>query len=285
MNKLLIICGPTGTGKTALAITLAKKFSGELVNADSRQVYEGFDAITGKDRSKEVRIWLYDVHSPDQEFSVLHFVRIAEQAIDDIHKRGKLPIVVGGTGFYLRALTTSIDTITVPPNPILRKTLNAKSPEELGRQLQRVDRQRWETMNESDRKNPRRLIRAIEVAAQGQYMRRARPTRYSPLWIGLTAPLPVLKQRITERVAMRFDKATSEVRDGLPPILGADPLLSFTRGEITKEEALKDWAQREYQYARRQMTWFRKEKVIHWFDVKNTDFQKEVEALARGWYT
>lgn len=284
MKKILVICGPTGTGKTKLAISLAKKFNGELVNADSRQVYKGLDALTGKDRSEEIPIWVYDVVSTDEVFTVSHFVRLAYHAIGDIHKREKLPIVVGGTGFYLRALTTSIDTIAVPPNPILRKTLNAKSPEALGRKLQRVDRARWGAMNESDRKNPRRLIRAIEVAAQGQHVRRAAP-RYSPFWIGLTVPLPVLKQRITQRVAMRFDKATSEVCDGLPPILGVNPLLVFKRGERTKEETLRDWAQREYQYAKRQLTWFRKEKDIHWFDVSTVDYKSHVEALVGEWYT
>lgn len=284
MKKILIICGPTGTGKTKLSIELAKAMDGELINADSRQVYVGLDALTGKDRSKEERIWLYDVTATDQEFSVLHFVRLAHQAIEDIHKRGKLPIVVGGTGFYLRALTTAIYTIAVPPNPILRKTLYAKSREALGRQLQRVDQARWGTMNESDRKNPRRLIRAIEVAMSESHVPSMSPS-YDALWVGLTISLPVLKERITQRVSGRFDKAICEVRDGLPPILGSDALLSFTHGEIKKEEALKEWAQAEYQYAKRQMTWFRKEKAIHWFDVKNTDYQMEVEALVKEWYT
>lgn len=284
MKKILIICGPTATGKTKLAVALAKTFRGELINADSRQVYVGLDALTGKDRSQEVPIWLYDVLPPDQEFSVHHFVRLAKAAIEDIHKRGKLPIVVGGTGFYLRALTTAIDTIAVPPNPILRKILYAKSREALGRKLQRVDQARWRTMNESDRKNPRRLIRAIEVAAYARPIVRATPS-YDPLWIGLTASRAVLKERIARRVSGRFDKAATEVRDGLPPILGSEALLLFLRDEIKKEEALKEWVQAEDQYAKRQMTWFRKEKAIHWFDVKNTDYQHEVEALVKEWYT
>lgn len=281
MKKILIICGPTAVGKTKLAVALAKTFRGELINADSRQVYIGLDALTGKDRSQEVPIWLYDVLPPDQEFSVHHFVRLAKAAIEDIHKREKLPIVVGGTGFYLRALTKPFETIAIPPNWPQRKHLEALSIDALQKL---VNPKRLERMNESDSKNPRRLIRAIEVAAQGQHVRRAVP-RYSPLWIGLTVPSSVLKQRIAERVAMRFDKAASEVRDGLPPILGVNPLLSFKRDECTKEETLKDWAHAEYQYAKRQMTWFRKEKGIHWFDVKNTDYQHEVEALVKEWYT
>lgn len=284
MQKMLIICGPTATGKTSLAISLAKTFHGELINADSRQVYKGLDALTGKDRSKEVPIWLYDIALTNEEFTVAHFVRLARQAIDDMYKRAILSIVVGGTGFYLRALTTSIDTIAVPPNPLLRKTLYAKSIEMLERQLQRIDGRRWGALNESDRKNPRRLIRAIEVAFDAQHIVQDTPN-YDTLWIGLTAPLPILKQRIRERVAQRFDKAMTEVRNGLPPILGAEPLLSFTRGESTKEETLQKWAQAEYQYAKRQMTWFRKEKGIHWFDVSDPHIEQRIIDLVQSWYT
>lgn len=282
--KLLIVCGPTAAGKTKLAITLAKKFNGELVNADSRQVYHGLDALTGKDRSQDVPIWLYDVIDADEEFSVAHFVRLATRAIDNIYARGMVPIVVGGTGFYLRALTTSIETIAVPPNPELRKTLRATSIEILEQQLRRIDPKRWGALNDSDRKNPRRLIRAIEVASSSKHIPLVKP-KYDAFWIGLTAPLPVLKQRILERVAARFDKATREVRDGLPPLLGADLLLSWKRGEITKEETLTRWDQAEYQYAKRQLTWFRKEKQIHWFDVSDPHVEQRITDMVKSWYT
>lgn len=284
MHKLLIICGPTATGKTGLAIKVAKAFGGELLNADSRQVYKGLDALTGKDRSPSVPIHLYDVVSPDHEFSVAHFVRLAQTAIDDVHKRTKLPIVVGGTGFYLRALTTSIDTLAVAPNPELRKTLSSMPIEELQQRLENVDQDRWGGMNDSDRKNPRRLIRAIEVAQSKRQRPQATP-RYDQLWIGLTAAPAVLKERIAQRVAERFDKAVTEVREGLPPILGTAPLLSFKRGKRSKEETLKQWLQAEYPYAKRQMTWFKKQKEIHWFDVQHTDYHRDVEELVREWYT
>lgn len=284
MKKLLIICGPTGTGKTKLAISLAKQFNGELISADSRQVYQGLDALTGKDRSEEVPIWLYDVAQIHEVFTVAHFVRLAEAAIDNIYKRKKLPIVVGGTGFYLRALITSIDTIAVPPNPALRETLRATSLDRLQEQLRRCDRDRWSTMNESDQKNPRRLIRAIEVARSAPHARRVTP-RYDTLQVGLTSPLPVLKQRITERVAMRFDNAVTEVCDGLPPILGADPLLSFKREEISKEETLMKWMLAEYQYAKRQMTWFNKQTNVHWFAAGDKELLRKVEAFVTSWYT
>lgn len=264
MNKILIICGPTGTGKTKLALSLAKKFNGELVNADSRQVYKGLDALTGKDRSKEIPIWLYDVIDVGQLFSAAHFVRLARRAVENIHGRKKLPIVVGGTGLYLSALTTTIDTLGIPPNTKLRKRLTPMSVEKLQKELQRVDAARWKRMNNSDRSNPRRLIRAIEVSRNTSTQR---TPKYDALWIGLTAPLPVLKQSIEARVKARWDKALVEVTDDLPPILGAGPLLAFKHGEISKAEAIAKWISAEYQYAKRQVTWFRKQKQIEWYTI------------------
>lgn len=284
MTKLLIICGPTATGKTTIAMKLAKRLDGELINADSRQVYQGLDALTGKDRSDDVPVWLYDVVRPGSEFSVAHFVRLARSAIENIHKRKKLPILVGGTGFYLAALTRTVDSLAVPPNRALREILSAASREALQQKLQRINPRRWERMNESDQQNKRRLIRAIEIAKSTPRVPED-AARYDTLWIGLTAPLPVLEQRIRKRVAERFEKAACEVRDGLPPILGASPLLSFTRGERTKEEALSKWALAEFQYAKRQMTWFKKMKEIQWFDVSHARYADAVEARVTAWYT
>lgn len=277
--KILVVCGPTATGKTGLAISLAQTFHGELVSADSRQVYKGLDALTGKDRSWDIPIHLYDVVEPGEEFSVSHFVRLAEAAIADIGRRKKLPIVVGGTGFYLRALTKPFETIAIPPDWPRRRQLETLPVNTL---QTLVDSTRLERMNESDRKNPRRLIRAIEVAGNTSSQRT--PT-YDALWLGLTAPLPIIKQRIKERIAKRFADAAHEARTGLPPILGAEALLAFSSGANTREEAFTKWTQAEYDYAKRQRLWFRKEKDIHWFDVCNTDYQYEVEALVREWYT
>lgn len=283
MNKLLIICGPTGTGKTKLAIGLAKKFNGELVNADSRQVYKGLDALTGKDRSDEVPIWLYDVVEPTEEFSAAHFVRLARPVIEDLYKRGKLPIVVGGTGFYLRALTDKIDTLLIPPNKKLRDRLVDASIDQLQKKLRRADPGKWKRMNESDRKNPRRLVRAIEVAAVAA-VPNAKP-KQDVLWIGLSLARVILKDRIGNRVLQRFDQATKEVKEGLPPILGAGPLLDYVRGQTSKEQAIAQWIQFEYAYAKRQMTWFAKESSIQWFDISVAGFEGKVEALVREWYT
>ncbi len=289
--KLLIICGPTATGKTGLAIALAKKFHGELVSADSRQVYKGLDALTGKERSADIPIWLYDVVDRDEEWSVAHFVRLARDTIADMKKRGKLPIVVGGTGFYLRALTAPVDTIAIPPNRALRLTLASLSVDALQAQLKKADARRWGQMNVSDQKNSRRLIRAIEVAqSPPSYIRGGRgelqnQAFYDTLWIGLTAPVPELKHRIETRIKSRFRQAASEVRSGLPAILGVDPLLAWSRGEMTKDEALRAWANAEYQYAKRQLTWFRKDKDIRWFDISNPGVKQQIFDTVKAWYT
>ncbi len=283
MDKLLIICGPTATGKTKLALHLAKKFNGELVSADSRQVYKGLDALTGKDRSDKIPIHLYDVLDPGRDFSVAHFVPLAWAAIDSIHTAGKLPIVVGGTGFYIRALTRPIVTIAIPPNRQLRKRLNLMLLYQLQEELRRVDPWKWKKMNHSDQKNPRRLIRAIEVVAATKISSRSRKPS-DILWIGLMGALSVLKSRITQRIVERFDSAAKEVGVGLPDILGVGPLLSYTRGQNSKEETIQKWADAEYAYARRQMTWFRKEKDIHWFEADDAQLKQKVEEFVAGWY-
>ncbi len=163
MIKILIVCGPTATGKTQLAANLAKKFNGELISADSRQVYRGMDVVTGKDWPKDTTIYGYDLVRPDENFSVAHFVTHARTLINQIIKRKKLPIVVGGTGLYINSLVNPPETLSVNPDWQLRKRLETKSTRQLQDQLKKLNPQRWRQMNHSDQLNPRRLIRAIEV--------------------------------------------------------------------------------------------------------------------------
>src|SRR4030043_1021657 len=188
MKKLLVICGPTATGKTSLALSLARKFNGESVSADSRQVYKGMDIGTGKDLPKNskfqiskskmgfknlnlgfytlsgVRLWGYDLVEPTQDFSVAHYIKIAQKIIENIHKRGKLPILVGGAGLYIKGVVDGIDTADIKRNIKVRKDLEGKTNCDLYALLLNVDIERALRMNESDRKNPRRLVRAIEIS-------------------------------------------------------------------------------------------------------------------------
>ncbi len=238
MNKLLIVCGPTATGKTALAAELAKTFHGELVSADSRQVYRGMDLLTNKERPN-VPIWLYDIVSPGEEFSVSHWVKLARAAIQDIRKRDKLPIVVGGSGLYIKALLDPFDTIAIPPNKELRQ--RNLSVQELQKMIPRGD------MNDSDWNNSRRLIRRIEIARRS--IKRSRGEQ--AIVIGLTAPLPVLYKRIDDHLKER--------------ILGG----------------MKEKPSNEHAIARKQLTWFKKQKGIHWFDCTSPTLFSDVVYLVK----
>ena len=177
MEKILVIYGPTAAGKTDLAISLAKKYKGELISADSRQVYKGLDLCTGKVSLESkvekyrgywivngVKIHGFDLVKPGIQFTVADFLKNANSSIVQTIKLKKLPIIVGGTGFYIKTLIDGIDSIGIPPNPKLRCQLEELSPSDLYQKLEKIDPNRAKSMNKSDRANPRRLIRAIEIA-------------------------------------------------------------------------------------------------------------------------
>jgi tRNA dimethylallyltransferase len=276
-SKLLIICGPTATGKTALAAMLANKFNGELISADSRQVYKEMDVCTGKDRpacagGPDVPIWLYDVVNPNEEFSVSHWVRLAKIAIADILKRNKLPIVVGGTGLYINALIHPFDTINIPPDSKLRIQLSTLSKEQLQEKLQKFAPNVWKELNISDRNNPRRLIRKIEIS-KSKIVSLTKVDQYDSLIIGLTAPLETLDKRIEDRFKKR-------VRQGMKKEI--EKLLKKYSNELPSMSAI---GLNEHAYARRQMTWFKKQPDIQWFSITVSGYQRDVTAEVLTWYT
>lgn len=267
MYKLLVICGPTATGKTTLAAELAKRFNGELVSADSRQVYRGMDICTGKDRP-DVPIWLYDVVNPDEEFSVSQWAKLANAAIIDIVSRGKLPIIVGGTGLYINALIHPFETIDIPPNTSLRKKLSALSVAQLQAMIPRGE------MNASDWNNPRRLIRKIEIASSPKIDLQGESSKsYDSLIIGITASWVILDKRIDERLNNRLQQGMEKEIEGLR--------VAYGRG-LPSMSAI---GLNEHAYARRQLTWFKKQGDIHWFDVTDEKISDKVTALIHAWYT
>lgn len=300
MQKILIVCGPTATGKTKLALALAKKFDGELVSADSRQVYKGLDILTGKDFPKDgTPIRLYDVVGQNEPFSVALYEDLARAAIDDIVKRGKLPILVGGTGLYINAVMNPIDTTSVPQNLPLRKTLSTQAVFELQKFLEYIDKDKWGIMNVSDRNNPRRLTRAIEIATWHKNHKEIN-VRKVPLYdvqmIGLTGSHEWLLENIRKRVRARFRQGVVDEVKQLRKIvndqsslaatsLGLTVVRRYIGGEIEKEEAINLWATQEYQYAKRQLTWFKKQTNIHWFVAGETKLLSKVEAIVAPWYT
>jgi len=328
MNKLLVICGPTATGKTGLAIKLAKKFSGEIVSADSRQVYKGMDVLTGKDLSKNselrmmnhelginndkfsvgyrlkegIPIWLVDVVPPNYIFNVGEYKKLADKVINWIRSRNLLPIIVGGTGLYIKALTVVLDLLIIPPNKVLRKELSQLGKEELGERLRDIDSHRWERMNGSDRLNPRRLIRAVEISlalmnkniSADIYRNRSKD---NILMIGLGVPT---KQKLYELIDARVEERVkggvlTEVEyffdkhyDPTLPALSATgfkPLLQYIERTVSLDYALKRWKATEHEYARRQLTWFKRDNRVHWFDVTSENYREKIEDTVRKWYT
>ena len=336
MKKLLIICGPTATGKTALGIKLAKKFNGELISADSRQVYKGMDVGTGKDlpvnskfqipnskqipKSKfqigyylleEVPVWLYDVVASNYQFNVAGYVECANLVIEDIWQRDKLPILVGGTGFYIKALIDGVESLGVPPDWELREKLSNCQIVELSNLLKELDFQRWQKMNESDRNNPRRLIRAIEIATRIPNSKIQIPKKnqilkfkiQNVLFLGLKAPYKILYERIDQRVEERVRRGIiKEIKNLLKKGYNFDnSVLGKTIGykewktcfinskfqipnSKLKEEIIQKWKYEEHSYARRQMIWFKKDKRIKWFDITEPDWQLKVVDFVKNWY-
>lgn len=243
MGYLLIIIGPTATGKTKLAVWLAKKFNGEIISADSRQVYRGLDIITGKDKSAygEIPVWGLDLVDPKYSFNVSDFVKFASEKITEIQSRGKLPIIVGGTVLYIKSLLHPPETLHIPQNPKLRKELEKLSVKQLQERLGK------KILNESDFKNPRRLIRAIEVADSKPFPIDRPNLNYQI--INLTGPADWINGKIGERVDDRLKLGAAEEAKRFP---------NSTALGVKEIQDPNLWKLHERQYAKRQITFIKK---------------------------
>ncbi len=313
MNRVLVILGSTSTGKTDLALSLAKKFNGELISCDSRQVYVGLDIGTGKLPDgkvsvqkgngfwilDEVKVWMYDVADPKKQYDVSKYISKANKILEKIENQGKLPIIVGGTGLYLKGLLYGFSNLEIPMDKKLRKKLEELSLEELQKRLQKLYLERWIIMNSSDRQNPRRLIRAIELVTVKPSKKfkiyDLRFKNFNILKIGLTAPREILYKRIDERVEKRIkmemiEEAGGLYKDGLSLIrmrqLGLEygVLADYLEKKIIKEQLITILQRKIHAYARRQETWFKKEKEISWFDITEENYTSKVENLVAKWY-
>ncbi len=302
--KVLIISGPTATGKTKLALHLAKRFRGELISADSRQVYKEMDLGTGKDRGTKnrIHIWGYDVVAPDEEWSTAHFVKFAAVLIPKIQSQGKLPIVVGGTGLYIKNLLRPPKTLFISPDKKLRRELEQLSLPQLQNKLRRMNPQRFSKMNESDQKNPRRLIRAIEIVkfaklniSRGVSPAAAGETPHKNiLRIGLTSSVKEIDRRIQNRVSARLKQGLKQEVKNLVKKYGWNSVLSTTiayqewrpyfENKISLPKTIETWTIHEKQYARSQLTWFKKQPHIHWFDVTDPGFPDNIVSPVKQWY-
>lgn len=295
-SKIIVILGPTASGKSDLAVEIALQYDGEIVSADSRQVYKGLDIGTGKITASEMRgipHHLLDVANPTEQYSVAHFKRDAEKAIDDIISRGKLPILCGGTGLYLQAIVDNVLTPEIVPNTALREELSSKTVDELFHMIQKLAPKRAETV---EAKNPRRLIRAIEIAQSLGTVPKLpqRPKKYDSLQIGIRVDEETLHSRISERLEKRLINGMLEeakrlheggLSFGRMDELGLEYryLAKYLQGEITREELKKELAVKIRQYAKRQMTWFKRDKRIQWFSLQEKPalFKKIEEFTAK----
>lgn len=308
-TKVIIIAGPTASGKTNLAIKLAQELNGELINADSRQLYHGLDVGTNKGlltatgefiQNNEVKLqayeleqsgikgWLFNFLNPDESFDVNRFREYCLDLIERIVNKDKLPIIVGGTGLYIDALLKNYRLNDVKPDPKLRAELNLLSTPTLFTKLQELDEDKAASLNNSDRNNPHRLIRAIEIALGGNnetWVQQEVTNEY--LLIYPKYEKEHLYEKINKRVPQMFDegmitetvKAIStgykdtEVLNGI----GYKEVQQMLRGEITQEQAITLTAQAHRNYAKRQITWFEGEG--RGYELHRFDFKNEIEKI------
>ena len=262
--------GQTATGKSNLAVKIAKKINGEIISADSRQVYKGLDIGTGKITKKEMRgipHHLLDIANPKNKFTAAEYKLLAENKIEEIIARGKTPIICGGTGFYIDAITKGVVFPEVSPNQKLRKVLGKKDTSALFKILEKLDKKRAKNI---DPQNKVRLIRAIEVArALGKVpeIREIKP-KYRFIKIGLHLSKDELKKKIEKRVKKMFqngllDEIKRLKRSGVSEKRLKE--LGFEYFNPTYEKVVRQ----TLQYAKRQMTWFKRDKQIKWLELSN----------------
>lgn len=278
---MIAIVGPTASGKSALGIWLAKKINGEIISADSRQVYKGLNIATGKVTKKEmqgVKHHLLDVVSPKKQFSVDDFIKHADRACSNILQNDRTILVVGGTGLYVDMLLGRMSYPQVPPKPTLRKKLEKKSAVQLYALLQKIDPARAKTI---EKQNPRRLVRAIEIAkALGKNPPANPEPKYEVLWLGLSPTPEKLKKNIRIRLFSRIGagmiaEAKKLHAGGLSykrmEQLGLEYryLARLLQNKLTKQEFKLQLEREINQYAKRQMRWFVRNKDINWVGNKS----------------
>lgn len=302
MNNIVCIAGPTASGKTALAVALAKEVNGEVVSCDSMQVYKGMDIGTAKPTVEEMEgipHHMLSVAEPDEDFSVSRYCEMAAPIIDDIVARGKVAIIAGGTGLYMDSLIRGNAFAPFPSTGVREKLeaqADAEGMEAMLRWLESIDPEAAARLHLSDRK---RIIRALEVYLEtGETITahnrktQAIPPRYTPLWLGLDfAQRSDLYHRIDLRVGLMLqmgliDEIRALLDAGIPEkttamqAIGYKEFIAALEGNCTIEEAADQVRQSSRRYAKRQLTWFRRNPAIHW--LIRTPEQKSSEILAQA---
>ena len=300
MNKLIVILGPTASGKTDLSIKLAKKFNGEVVSADSRQIYKEMDIGTakpeltiknGKIISENIVHHLLDIKNPNKPYTVAEFKRDAIKNIKDAQKRGKTPLLVGGTGLYIKAVVENLDIPKVKANPTLRKKIEKEVKQKgLNYVFQKLIELDPEAAYIVDPKNPRRVIRALEITILTKKPFSQQRKSSNPLFDVLEIGISVPKEKLIKRINLRVDEmietglvdevkylikkygASQQAFDAI----GYREIIQFLNNKINIEKAIEDIKINTWHFSKRQMTWFNKDEKVRW--VKN---YKEAEKLVK----
>lgn len=296
-NKVIVILGPTSSGKSDAAIRLAKKLNGEIISADSRQIYKWMDLGTGKISKVEqklVKHWMIDIIGPKANYNVTKFKKDANYVINYVIKKNKLPIICGGTGFWIKAVVDDVDFPEVKPDQKLRNKIAKESLDKLFLMLKKLDQKRAENI---DAKNKVRLIRAIEIAKKLGYVpkidnKKTLNKNYQFLQIGIDVSKEKLHKNIKKRLEKRFKEGMiKEVKKLHTSGLSWKKIQSFGLGyywiplflqnKITQSELFEKVYQAEKDYAKRQMTWFKKDKRIKW--LKNyREIEKEIQKFIKN---
>ena len=302
MKRLIAIVGPTGIGKSQLALHLAQNFAGEIVSADSRQIYRYMDIGTAKPSSEELSLvphHLINIINPDEDFSLAQYQELAYRAIGDIQKRNKLPFLVGGSGLYVWAVVEGWKIPQVPPDRQLRYNLE-KVAETIGadKLYQELVKTDPDAAQRIDPRNIRRVIRALEVQQKTKtpfsQLQRKKAPPFHTFIIGLTAERAELYRKIDQRVDEMIKKGwVAEVEKlakmgydfTLPAMssIGYRQIGQFLRGELTLEAAMQQIKSETHRFVRHQYAWFQpKDKRIHWFDVQKQTNAEIAEALTES---
>lgn len=299
-QKVVCIMGPTAVGKTKLSIELAKKYNGEIISGDSMQVYRGMDIGTAKIKPEEMEgipHYLIDVKDPSEAFNVAQFQELVTECIEDITARGKLPIIVGGTGLYIEAVLQQYSFSESVSDETYRKQLELiaaeQGVEEVHQMLAAIDAESAERIHPN---NVRRVIRALEIyhctgeKMSDQLKKQTKDYVYDAALIGLTMERDTLYERINLRVDMMFDEGLlSEVKRlydaGLRDCqsiqaIGYKELYDYFDGKVSLEEAKENLKQNSRRYAKRQLTWFRNKMDVTWFEMDNDVFEKKFEQIS-----
>ncbi len=297
MQKVLVICGPTASGKTGISIDLAKHFNGEIINGDSMQIYKEMNIGTAKvtkEEMSDIPHHLLDIKTIKESFSVAEFQKLVREKIEEISSRGKLPIIVGGTGLYLKAALYDYDFKEADKKDY---GLEDKTLEELNKLLEELDPN---TFNKIDKNNRKRVIRALEIYYEtgvGKELINSTQLHqpiYDVLFLGMTMERTKLYARIDQRVELMIkDGLADEVKyiyenaaddSTCRQAIGYKELFPYFEGKSTLDECIKRICFSTHQYAKRQYTWFNHQMDVKWIDTGNESYKDDAFNLVEGWF-